>query len=293
MSDIREPATDDSGLTTAPGRIALRLPHRNGARAGVAPGGGADGRGGSAVDEEAIGTTLGDRLLAGSRVLVLAPHADDETFACGGTIAKAKALGGEVFVVCVSVGDLEMYGTDERLVSGRRRADEFAAAMAVLGVDAYDVLFTDSDRHMRLDVFPRRDLVALFEREGRYAVDRIRPDVVVLPARCSNQDHDAVFRAGFTACRPHLPEAKPFVAAVLSADQPQLCWSPEVFKPNLYVDISSFLDVKLAAHACHRSQLRPPPHHGSLDNLERLARLRGAEVSVEAAEAFLCHRLLC
>jgi LmbE family N-acetylglucosaminyl deacetylase len=243
--------------------------------------------------EEGSGARIGDRLLAGSRILVLAPHADDETFACGGTIAKAKELGGEIFVVCVSVGDLEMYGTDEPLVSGERRVDELAAAMAVLGVDGHDVLFTDSERHMRLDALPRRDLVALFEREGRYAIDRIRPDVVILPARCSNQDHDAVFRAGFTACRPQLPEAKPFVAAVLSADQPQLCWSPEVFKPNLYVDISAFLNVKLAAHACHSSQLRPTPHHGSLENLERLARLRGAEVSVEAAEAFFCHRLLC
>jgi LmbE family N-acetylglucosaminyl deacetylase len=245
------------------------------------------------VAGDAITKSIGDRLLAESRILVLAPHADDETFACGGTIAKAKALGGEVFVVCVSVGDLEMYGADEPLVSGQRRADELAAAMTVLGVDGYDILFRDGERHMRLDALPRRDLVALIERDGRYAIDRIRPDVVILPSRCSNQDHDAVFRAGFTACRPGLREAKPFAGAVLSADQPQLCWSPEAFKPNLYVDISDFLDVKLAAHGCHASQLRPLPHHGSLENLERLARLRGAEVSLEAAEAFVCHRLLC
>ncbi|RDI76271.1 putative protein LmbE-like [Gaiella occulta] len=232
-------------------------------------------------------------LLAASRILVLAPHADDETFACGGTIAKAKALGAEVFVVCVSVGDIEMYGADEPVVTARRRADEFAAAMALLGVDGHEILFRDSERHMRLDALPRRDLVALIEREGRYAIDRLCPDVVILPSRCSNQDHDAVFRAGFTACRPHLPEDKPFVSAVLAADQPQLCWSPETFKPNVYVDISAFLELKLKAHACHASQLRPAPHHGSLENLERLARLRGAEVSVEAAEAFFCHRFLC
>lgn len=236
--------------------------------------------------------SIADTLLRGARVLVIAPHADDETYGCGGTIAKAKALGAEVYLVCVSVGDLAMYGTDVKIVRGSRRTAELDAAMSVLGVDGYDVLFDDPRRHMRLDVLPRRDLVTLLERDGRYAIDRVRPDVLILPAPCSNQDHEAVFRAGFTACRPHLRQDKHFVPVVLSADQPQLCWSPETFKPNLWVDITEFLDLKLKAHSCHASQLRPPPHHGSLENLERLARLRGADISAEAAEAFFCHRIV-
>lgn len=234
-----------------------------------------------------------ESFFSGARILVIVPHADDETFACGGTIAKAKDLGAEVFVVCASVGDLTMYGASEPVVSGSLRAAELEASLNVLGVDAYDILFRDTERHMRLDAVPRRDLVTLLERDGRLAIDRVRPDVLILPSPCSNQDHDALFRAGFTACRPHLPEHKAFVSAVLCADQPQLCWSPATFKPNLYVDITDYLDVKLKAHTCHTSQLRPPPHHGSLENLERLARLRGADVSVEAAEAFSCHRFLC
>lgn len=238
-------------------------------------------------------TSLRDGFLAGARVLVVAPHADDETFACGGTIAKVKALAGEVFVVCVSVGDLAMYGADEPVIAGTRRADELEEAMTVLDVDGYDILFNDPERHMRIDTLPRRDLIALLERDGRLAIDRIHPDILIIPSPCSNQDHDAVFRAAFAACRPHLPEAKPFVRVVLAADQPQLCWSPATFKSNFYVDISDFLDLKLKAHSCHVSQLRPDPHHGSLDNLERLARLRGAEISVGAAEAFMCHRFTC
>lgn len=236
---------------------------------------------------------LRDGFLAGARVLVVAPHADDETFACGGTMAKVKALGGEVFVVCVSVGDLAMYGSDEPVIAGARRAKELQTAMTVLEVDGYDILFDDPETHMRIDALPRRDLIALLEREGPLAIDRIRPDLLIIPSPCSNQDHDAVFRAAFTACRPHLPEAKPFVQIVLAADQPQLCWSPETFKSNFYVDITDFLEIKLKAHSCHVSQLHPSPHHGSLDNLERLARLRGAEISVEAAEAFMCHRFTC
>ena len=62
--------------------------------------------------------------------------------------------------------------------------------------------------------------------------------------------------------------------------------------PNFYIDISDYLDMKLAAFRCHASQMRPEPHHASVENVERLARLRGSEVSVTAAEAFECHRFL-
>lgn len=260
---------------------------------------------------------------AQQRVLVLAPHADDETFGCGGLMAKVKAAGGEVYVIVASVGDLHHYGVDGQggrqetlaqvgrettaieqstwssfhgpptleLVTGAQRADEFAEAMRVLQVDGHEVLFTDPQMHMRLDALPLRDLIALLERGARYAIDNVAPTVLVLPACSYNQDHDALFKAGFAACRPHLAIHRPFIPLVLSCDGPQLSWHHSPVRPTFYVDITAYLDIKLRAHACHRSQLKPPPHHSSLENLERLARLRGTEISVGAAEAFQCHRV--
>ncbi len=233
-----------------------------------------------------------DDFWAGQRMLVIVPHPDDEAYGCAGTIAKVKAAGGRVYVIVGSVGDLRHYSSEHAVVSGARRKQELEAAMALLGVDGYEVLFEESERHMRLDALPRRDLVTLIEREARYAIDRVRPTAVILPHPSYNQDHEALFLAGFTACRPHLPRDKPFVRLVLSCDAPQLRWSPTPFHPNFYVDISEFLEVKLKALRCHASQLRPAPHHGSVENVERLARLRGSEISVEAAEAFVCHRMV-
>lgn len=224
------------------------------------------------------------------RVLVVMPHADDETFGCGGTMARVKAEGGEVFVVVAAVGGLQHYDPEYPKVSGAQRAREFRDAMETLGVDDFEILFNDRERHMRLDTLPRLDLVRLIESEGRLSLDRVRPTVLILPAISYNQDHEAVFKAGFAACRPHLPSVKTFVRVVLAADAPQLAWNPAPFHPNFYVDITGYLQQKLRAHACHRSQLRPPPHHASLEHIERLARVRGAEVAVEAAEAFSCYR---
>ncbi|WP_216363118.1 PIG-L deacetylase family protein, partial [Arthrobacter sp. Hiyo1] len=66
-------------------------------------------RGGSGVEG-----LWGDVFLSGQRVLVIAPHADDETYGCAGTIARIKSLGGEVFVLLGSLGGVDHYGSAGR-----------------------------------------------------------------------------------------------------------------------------------------------------------------------------------
>jgi N-acetylglucosamine malate deacetylase 1 len=231
-------------------------------------------------------------ILENRRILVVSPHADDETFGCAGTIAKAASLGSKVYLMYVSVADLAHYSSEHGQVSGNTRANELANAANVMGVEDYDILYTDEHTHLRVDAIPRRDLMSQIERESRLAIDRIKPDILMLPAISYNQDHEAIFHAGFAACRPHLHTDKHFISLVMTWDQPQLAWSAPAttFHPNFYVDISDFLETKLKAHACHKSQLRPDPHHASLENVDRLARLRGSEISVVAAEAYYCHR---
>lgn len=237
-----------------------------------------------------------DEYLAKQRMLVIAPHSDDEVFGCGGTMARTKAAGGEVFVICCSVADLRQYTKDgrEQLVTAETRAEEFGAAMEYLGVDDYEIIFTDNERHLRLDAIPRRDLIALFERECRLSIDRIRPTIIALPAISYNQDHEAVFKAGFTACRPQLRSVKPFQQCVLAYDNPAISWSleREKFHPNFYIDITDYLDKKLEAVRLHASQAKPASHHASVENIETLARIRGAEISAPAAEAFMCYRFV-
>ena len=233
-----------------------------------------------------------DRFLSEQRLLVIAPHADDETIGCGGLMAKMKDVGGEVFVQVLTVGDLDHYDGRDGHTQAYTRADELAAAMEVLGVDDFEILINDSRWHLRLDHMPRRDLVNLFERESRLAIDKIKPTMIALPAPSFNQDHEVVFKAGITACRPHLAELKPFQRMVLIADSPQLAWNSETFKPNFYVDITKHLPAKLEAFSKHESQQRPSPHMGGIESLRLLAEWRGREISVEAAEAYECMRFV-
>ncbi len=233
-----------------------------------------------------------DEYLSRQRLLVIAPHADDECFGCAGTMARIKKLGGEVFVIVCSVGDLKHYDGTDATVSGATREEELGHVMDFLQVDDWDVLYRDPALHLRLDTIPQRDLVAQFERESRLSLDRLRPTMLAIPVSSYNQDHRAVYTASFTAARPGVPSIKPFQHVVLGYDNTSLFWSldREHFHPSLYIDISDFLDVKLKALAMHHSQMRESIHHSSLQNVEHTARVRGREISVEAAEGYMVFR---
>ncbi len=228
--------------------------------------------------------------------LVIAPHPDDEAFGCSGTIARLKAEGSKVYVIAVSAADLQHYNAGANaFVSGRTRQEEFEASMQVLGVDDYELLYNDANIHLKLDMMAMKDLINLFESKARLSIDKVKPSMIILPAISYNQDHEAVFRAGWTACRPSDPAVKPFQKIVLACEYPAISWSlqHERFHANFYVNISgAYLEKKMQSLSCYKSQVRSGVHHCSLENVEWLAKVRGREVSVDAAEAFMCHRFL-
>jgi N-acetylglucosamine malate deacetylase 1 len=141
---------------------------------------------------------------------------------------------------------------------------------------------------LKLDNIPRKDLVDLIEKSSAMAISRINPSIVALPFMSSNQDHEATFKAGFAACRVRPGKLSP--SMVLSYEQPDISWSPLHFRPNFYVDISGILGLKLEALSLYKSQLRDEPHQRSLENVKRLAELRGKDIGTGAAESFFLHR---
>lgn len=233
-----------------------------------------------------------DEFLSKQRFLVISPHADDESFGCAGTMARIKDLGGEVYVIVCSVGDLKHYDGTQKMVEGSTREHELESVMKYLKVDDYDVLYRDEEKHLRLDAIPRRDLIQKIEQESKLAYDKLKPTMVALPVSSYNQDHEAVFRAAFTAARPGVPSIKPFQPLVIGYNNTSLFWSleREKFHPNFYVDISDYLEQKLHALSLHESQMRDSVHHSSVQNVEYTARLRGSEISVAAAEGYMVFR---
>ena len=200
------------------------------------------------------------------RLLVIVAHPDDVDFSAAGTIAGLTADGARVAYVIVTDG--QRGGFDpavprERI--GPTRREEQLAAARVVGVD--DVTFLGREDGT---VVPDADL----HREIVRHVRRWRPDVVVAPsperdwdriAGPSHPDHLAVGEAVVRALYPDVgnPFALPELAAEgLEPHEVAQAWFVGAPRGRLgtdhAVDVTDLLDAKLAAIACHASQLPDP-----------------------------------
>ena len=143
----------------------------------------------------------------------------------------------------------------------------------------------------RLDSFDRLDLIKRIED----CVDRYQPQCVyVHHSGDVNVDHRRLHEAVVTACRPtpgHVVR-RLLSYEVSSSTEWQVPGSAPFFQPNWFVDISDQWERKREALSVYASEMRRWPHSRSFEAIEHLARLRGAQVGVEAAEAFCLLRHL-
>ena len=212
------------------------------------------------------------------RVLVIAPHPDDEIIGVGGTIAKRAKDGDEVYVCVVTKGKSPLFN-DEFIEQGRK---ECRKADKKLGVK--ETIFLDFPAVM-LETVPR------YEFNGKISevVNSIKPDEVYIPHRGDMQiDHQMVVDAAMVAVRPRGNNYPKRVYAYETLSETG--WNiPNVvneFIPTVYEDITDTYEVKLEAMAIFESQLSVFPEARSIGAIEALAKYRGATVSVKAAEAF-------
>lgn len=207
------------------------------------------------------------------RLLVIAPHADDEVLGCGGTVARRAAEGWEVHVV---VAALPQRTDAERTL----RQSELEAAAAILGVARTSVLLEADDPD--LDRIPRRELVARLDRH----VTSVPYEQVLFPYPSHHQDHRLLSEASFSALRPRPALASLHVAAMY--EYPYVGWDLEAPSPGgrWYVDIAETLERKLEALAVYRSQARGEEHPISATGVRTLAAKRGLECGRAHAEMF-------
>jgi len=229
------------------------------------------------------------------RLLVLAPHPDDEVLGCGGLIKLVKDAGGHVYVLFMTVGDTREYSEAEQSTSGERMR-EIERVAKFLRYDDYAIAFPDGDFHLRLDAMPQKDVISKIESGTSVSLDRIRPTIVATPRLSDyHQDHRATSRALFAAARPAPDGVKPLQNIIVGYEPASTAdwWDETAAKVNYFVRLSEAeLDAKLEALRLYSSQLRHGSHPRSLASIETMARLRGRSAGCDAAEAFVHYRTI-
>lgn len=231
--------------------------------------------------------------LSGARILTLAPHPDDETLACGGTIARAKKVGATVGVMVFCTGTIPQYGSHSDETT---RLAELEQAMGILGVDQWKTVFPAS-AHLRLDTLPLIELVHMIEEQNPLSFVRFRPDIVFLPGPSYNQDHVAVRNACLAALRPYHNATRHTPAMALQyshLDEAALMASAlSGSAPDVWIDISDEIDTKSRALECYGSQMKSGlNHYRTVAAMRDVNAVCGRKVGLAYAEEFTALRLV-
>lgn len=210
--------------------------------------------------------------------MVIAAHPDDEALGCSGTLTRHTQAGDRVYILFLADGETARF----EVANIDKRSAAADAAAEIMGAEPPVFLGLPDNR---LDSLPLLDVVQLLEAH----IQNINPEIIYTHHGGDlNVDHRVTHQAVLTACRP-MPGRN--VTAIygfetLSSTE----WaSPETspgFKPVRFVDISKHLNNKIAALKCYDDEMRPFPHSRSYEAAEHQARLRGASIGVDAAEAF-------
>ena len=202
------------------------------------------------------------------RVLVIVAHPDDAEAAAGGTVAKFVHEGAQVAFCIVTNGDKgsgDRTMTPERLTTIRQAEQRNAAR--ILGVESIEFLgFPDCEVENTLE--SRRAVTA--------AIRRHRPDLILTqnPNRtkrlgASHRDHRIVGGIALDCVSPLARDHMAFPELLAQGLEPHTVKEVQLMvweNPELVVDISGTIDLKIAALACHVSQV---PDRVALDRSVR------------------------
>lgn len=211
--------------------------------------------------------------------VVIAPHPDDETLGCGGTLLRARARGIDVHWVIVteippgeSVAGLSR-STRDREICQVAEAYGFASTRR-LGFST-----------LTLDTVPLRDIIDSVAS----TLGDLKPGLVLTPwSGDVHTDHRVCFQA-IQACVK--PFRSPWVRQVqayevLSETNVNLDRGSSFFDPTYFVGIDEYLEKKLEIMRLYSGQLGDHPFPRSEVAITALAELRGAQGGTPRAEAF-------
>jgi LmbE family N-acetylglucosaminyl deacetylase len=199
----------------------------------------------------------------GSPVLVVLAHPDDPEFFCGGTVARWSAEGSRVSYCLLTRGErgADGHGIDTQKLA-ERRIEEQKAAAGLLGVE--EVIFLGHpDGYLVADLELRKDIVRVIRKAKPQTVITCDP-TTFFPryATINHADHRAAGQAALDAVFPaarsslYFPELEDEEG--LAPHKVRTVFIAGTNHPNAEVDVTAFVEQKLAAIAKHASQISDP-----------------------------------
>ncbi len=222
-----------------------------------------------------------------SNILIVAPHCDDEVLGCGGTIAKYVKEKHNVYVLILTnanMGDKNIF-TKKDIERVRK---ESLLAHKILGVKK--TIFLDFPAPS-LHTFPNHKIADNI----RQMILKFKIETLFLPFPGDmHLDHYYSYIAGIVASRAskNTNVKNIFCYEVMSETECSPHNLNNQFNPNYYIIIDDYIDTKIKALRCFKSQIYPSPHPRSINSVKNLALYRGTSINSKFAEAFKLERII-
>ena len=215
-----------------------------------------------------------------NRVLVVAVHPDDETLGCGGTLLKHKSNNDEIhWLIVTDIKELE--GFDKSTIE--KRSNEIDKVKRLFNFNSVSKLGLSTTK---IDEYSMSSLIEKISS----VINKVKPHIIYLPFKGDiHSDHKHVFNAAYSCTKSF---RYPFIKIIymmetLSETEFSLSTKDESFIPNVFVDISDYMDKKIEAMEIYEGEMGSHPFPRSERNIKALATHRGATVGCEYAESFM------
>ena len=212
------------------------------------------------------------------KIIVVTPHPDDETLGCGGTLLKYKDKGFQLYWLIVT----SMHEKFPKDTKEKRQQEINLVAKQYQFDEVFQLNFPAAE----LDKIPLGELVESFSR----VFLKVEPQIIftVYPGDI-HSDHKVVFDATMSCTKWF---RYPFVESVYlyeTLSETDFSINPDTngFRPNVYINISNYLEKKIEIMEIYHSEIGDFPFPRSEKAIRSLAYLRGAASGFEAAEAFM------
>jgi LmbE family N-acetylglucosaminyl deacetylase len=220
------------------------------------------------------------------RILAVMAHPDDAELLCAGTLARGKADGAAIAICVMCRGDKGVSAGRNIAKLDQVRKREAQTAAKILGAELF--WFGASDSELVDDLKSRQKLTEIYRRFRPTLIIAHSPnDYHVDHRAASNLAEAASWSCASAGCVTQSPATE---------IPPRLWWADNIlaqgFEPGFYIDISEQLAIKQRMLDCHRSQLargKDADFTPLMNLMIQQAKLRGAQSSCGAAEAFRWH----
>ena len=213
-----------------------------------------------------------------NKVLVIAPHPDDETLGCGGSLFRHKKEGDKLFWLIITNLHLKE-GWSKRSI--KQRDDEIRKVSESY---QFEEKFILNYKTTKVDIYPIADII----EEISIILKKIGPQVIYMPyANDVHTDHYITANAIQSSIKWfRCPSINKVLMYETLSETNFNFFGFSKFNPNVYLDISKYINQKIETMNIYSSELGIHPFPRSEKVIKAQATLRGSQSGFEAAEAF-------